>query len=164
MDTVLMIATSDGVEQCGTELARELHLTVSLATSRRAALAAVRREQYSVIVVEQALVENDPEWADLLWQNAGFALPVEINLAISGCGRLVREVRSILQRREHEMEAARRAATTALANELKSSVTGMLLQSELALREPSVPAELAPKLKHLVELASAIRAQLRPVA
>ena len=164
METVLMVSGMDGVERCATALSRELNLTVRIATSRRTALAAVRREEYSVVVVETSLVEGDPAWADLLWQNAGYALPVQVNFALSGCSRLVREVKSVLLRREHEMELARRAATTALQNELKSSVTGLLLQSELALREPSVPKELAPKLKHLVELASAIRAQLRPVA
>ncbi len=164
MDTVLMISSMDGVERCGTALSRELNLTVRIATSRRTALAAVRREEYSIVVVEQSMVEADPDWADLLWQNAGYALPVQVNFALSGCARLVREVKSVLLRREHEMDLARRAATTALQNELKSSVTGLLLQSELALREPSVPKDLAPKLKQLVELASAIRAQLRPVA
>jgi hypothetical protein len=164
METVLMIATMIGAEQCGHELARELNLTVSLATSRRAALAAVRRDEYSVIVVEQSLIESDATWADLLWQNAGFALPVQLNLVSAGPARVIREVRAVLQRREREMEIARRVATTALQNELKSSVTGLLLQSELALREPTVPAALEPKLRHLVELASAIKAQLRPVA
>jgi len=164
---VLMIAAADHAERCATALARQLNLTVEIATSRRAALAAVRREQYSVVVVEESMVEADSDWADLLWQNAGFTQPVLVNLAdFSGSvrSRLVREVRSVLLRRDHEYTLARRAATAELQNELKSSVAGLLLQSELVLREPSVPAALAPRLQMLVELAGTIRQQLRPTA
>jgi len=40
-------------------------------------------------------------------------------------------------------------------------VTGLLLESQLALREPAIPASLEPKLRHLVELAGALRERLR---
>ena len=53
-----------------------------------------------------------------------------------------------------------------IENELKSSVTGLMLESELALREASGPAaidvpRLDAKLRHLVELAGTLRARLR---
>jgi hypothetical protein len=162
--TVLMVSAAEDVERCATAVAQQLHLTVEIAGHRRAALAAVRRGEYSVILVEESLAESDAVWADLLAQNAGFAISMQINFAAIGCARLVREVRSVLVRRDHERLLARQNAVTILQNELKSSVTGLLLQSELALREPSVPAALAPKLRHLVELAGVIREQLRPVA
>jgi hypothetical protein len=159
--TVLMVSAAEGTERCARELVRELGLTVRIAPGRRAGLAAVRREEYGMVIVEEGLVEGDPAWADLLWQNAGFVLPLVSVIAEAGCVRLVREVRSVLLRREHERTLARREATAVLQNELKSSVTGLLLQSELALREPSVPAALAPRLRELVELAGALGAQLR---
>jgi hypothetical protein len=162
--TVLMVSAADGAERCAAAVARQLNLTVEIAGNRRSALAAVRRGEYSVILVEESLAEGDPAWADLLAQNAGFALPMQVNFAINGCTRLVREVRSVLLRRERELALARQAAVTELQNELKSSVTGLLLQSELALREPSVPPELAPKLRQLVAMVGAIREQLRPEA
>jgi hypothetical protein len=64
-------------------------------------------------------------------------------------------------RQDGERAAARRAAVTAVENDLKSSVTSLLLESELALREPAIPASLEPKLRHLVELAGALRERLR---
>ncbi|MEO6802053.1 MAG: hypothetical protein ABI197_02275 [Granulicella sp.] len=158
--TILMVSGAECVEHCATAIAEQLQLTVEIAGHRRAALAAVRRVEYSVILVEESLAESDPAWADLLAQNAGFALSMQINFATTGCARLVREVRSMLLRREHDRVLARQSAVTALQSELKSSVTGLLLHSELALREPSVPAALAPKLRHLVELAGVIRQQL----
>jgi hypothetical protein len=161
---VLMVSGAEGVERCATAVARQLNLTVEIAGNRRAALAAVRRGEYSVVLVEEQLAEENPQWADLLVQNAGFAVPMQLNVAASGCARIVREVRSILLRRQRELTQARQVAVRTLQNELKSSVAGLLLQSELALREPLVPAALTPKLRYLVELAGAIREQLQPVA
>ena len=56
---------------------------------------------------------------------------------------------------------ARRAATAEIENDLRTSVTGLLLESELALREPAIPPSLAPKLRHLVELAGDLRDRLQ---
>jgi hypothetical protein len=48
-----------------------------------------------------------------------------------------------------------------LEKELKTSVTGLLLESELVLREPATPISLQPRLRHLVELAVVLRERLR---
>ena len=103
----------------------------------------------------------DPQGADLLWQQAGTAVPVQVNFAISNCARVVREVRSALARRAQEEALAMRAASSAVGSELKSVVTGILLQSELALREPMVSPRLEAKLRHLVELAGDLRERLQ---
>ncbi len=84
-----------------------------------------------------------------------------MNFAISGCARLVREVRAALARREQEKAVAMRAAASAMESELKSVVTGILLQSELALREPAVSPHLEAKLRNLVGLAGDLRERLR---
>jgi len=158
---VLIVSTLEDAQRCADEMARALSATVEVATSRRTSLAALRRGGYDVVAVDRAMIEADPEWADRLWRQAGTALPVEMNLAVSGCPRVVRELRAALARCEQERAHARKAAATELSNELKSSVTGLLLQSQLAQREPSVSPELAPKLRQLVELAGAVRELLR---
>ena len=53
-----------------------------------------------------------------------------------------------------------RAAASTIENELKSTVTGLLLQSQLALAEPSASPSLQQKLKLMVELAGTLRTQL----
>ena len=158
---VLMIATIEGVENCARVIAEQISAKVEVASSKRAGLLALRREEFGVVVVETNLVEADPEWADALWVSAGLAMPVQVNFALSGAARLAREVKAALQRREGEQAIARRAVAAELENELKSSVTGLLLGSELALLEPAVPASLEPKLRHLVELAGNLRERLR---
>lgn len=156
-----MISSMEGAENCAQWISGQVGSRVEVAATRRAGLAALKRSKFGVVVVEESLAEADPEWADQVWALAGLAMPVQVNFAISGCARLGREVKAALQRRDGEKAVAKRAAVTEIENDLKSAVTGLLLESELALREASIPAELEPKLRHLVELAGALRERLR---
>ena len=158
---VLIISTMDGAENCAEWIAGQVGSRVEVAATRRAALAALRRSKFAVVVVEESLSEGDPEWADQVWGLAGLAIPVQINFAISGCARLGREVKAALMRRDGQKAIARKAAAIDIENDLKSAITGLLLESELALREPAIPPALEPKLRHLVELAGALRERLR---
>jgi len=161
--SVLMVTSMADAEGCAAAIERQLGLSVEVAGTRRAALTALRRGEFSVVVLEETMAVADPQGADLLWQQAGTAVPVQVNFAIASCARLVREVRAALARREQEKTLAMRAASSAVGSELKSVVTGILLQSELALREPMVPPKLQEKLRHLVELAGNLRERLQAV-
>jgi hypothetical protein len=162
---ILMITALTGAEDCAAAMKRQLQTTVEIAANRKAALVALRRCEYSVVVVDDSLAEADPAGTDLIWKNAALAVPLQINFAISGTPRVIREVRAALYRREQEQALAMRVAASTIENELKSTVTGLLLQSQLALAEPSVSPVIAQKLKLVVELAGNLRAQLaRPQA
>ncbi len=161
---VLIITTMEGAENCARVVGEQVGAKVEVAISRRAGLQALRRAVFGVVVVEENLAEADPEWAEQIWQLAGLAMPIQVNFSISGSARLAREVRGALSRRAGEEAIARKAVAMEMENELKSSVTGLLLESELALREPSVTAALEPKLRHLVELAGNLRVRLREAA
>jgi hypothetical protein len=159
--TVLLVTSIAGAENCATAIGRQLGLAVDLAQNRRAALTALRRREYSVMVLDEGLVEADPAGAEVLWQQAGLAVPVQVNLGISGCNRVLREVRAALQRREREVSLAMRAATQLMEGEMNTTITGLLLQTQLALAEPTLPAHIAVKLQQVVELAGTLRDQLR---
>lgn len=160
--TMLLVTNIPGAENCAAAITRQLGLGVELASSRRAALAALRRREYSVVVLDESQVEADPSGADVLWQQAGLAVPIQVNLAISGCGRILREVRAALQRREREQALALRAATQVIGGEINTTITGLLLQTQLMLSEPSVPSALLPKLQQVAQLAGTLRTQLCP--
>jgi hypothetical protein len=160
MNDVLMITGIDGAENFAGAIGAELGLNVEVAVSRRSALVTLKRGQYAVVVVDENLVAMDPEWANHIWAHSGQAIPLEINFAINGVARLTREVKGALDRLKKEQVLARRAVALEMENELKITVTGMLLQSELALREPAVSATLEPKLRRLVELAGVMRERL----
>jgi hypothetical protein len=158
---VLLISTMEGVENCARAIAEQVNARVEVAAGRRAGLSALRREEFGVVVVEESLAESDSAWAEQVWAMSGLAMPLQVNFAISGTNRLVREVKAALARRDGEQAVARRAVAREMENDLKSSVTGLLLESQLALREPFIPPSLEPKLRHLVELAGALRERLR---
>ncbi|HVJ06898.1 MAG TPA: hypothetical protein VM554_00795 [Acidisarcina sp.] len=162
---ILMITALAGSENCAMAMGRQLGLSVEVADTRKAALTALRRREYSVVVVDDSLAESDPAGMELIWKHAALAVPLQVNFAISGASRLAREVRLALSRREQEQSLAMRAAASTIENELKSTVTGLLLQSQLALAEPSASPVLTEKLKLMVELAGNLRQQLaRPQA
>jgi hypothetical protein len=106
------------------------------------------------------MVECNPASAEAIWEHAGLAIPLQINFALSGAARLIREIRAALHRREREQMLARRAAAAAIESELKTTVAGLLLQSQLALSGSEVPPLLADKLRVMAELAGSLRQQL----
>jgi hypothetical protein len=159
--TVLLVTTLSGAENCAAAVGRQLGLSVEVAENRRTALAALRRREYSVLVLDESLVEADPAGAEVLWQQASLAVPIQVNLGISGCNRVLREVRAALQRREREMSLAMRAAAQIMEGEMNTTLTGLLLQTQLALEEPTLTPGTVVKLRQVVELASELRDQLR---
>lgn len=158
---LLLVTPMGGAEECATSVGRQLGLDVEVASDRRTALASLRRREYAVVVLDETLVESDPAGTDVLWQHLGLAVPLQINLGIYGCNRLLREVRSALQRREKELSLAMRAAVQLLEGEMNNAITGLLLQTQLALAEPGLPANAAIKLQQAVELAGSLREILR---
>jgi hypothetical protein len=157
--SILIIAPTHAAEPVADALRLELDASVEVAPHRRAGLAALRRSEFSAVVLEEALAELDPRGADLLYQNAAGAPVVELNFAISKSPRIVRQVRSALAHRAQDSIKSRAIAMVSLQNDLNASLTGLLLESQLALRE-ALPAQ-EPKLRHLVELASDLRNRLR---
>ena len=131
-----------------------------MAEGRKAALAALRRSEFLAVVVDETMAECDPAAAEKICERAGLAIPLQINFALSGAARLIREIRAALHRREREQSLARRAAAAAIEAELKTTVAGLLLHSQLALNGGEVPAPVADKLRMVADLAGSLRQQL----
>jgi hypothetical protein len=158
--SVLMVTGIEGARNCATLVTAQLGMTVEIAEGRKTALAALRRKEFATVVVDETIAECDPAAAEAIWERAGLAIPIQVNFALSGAARLIREIRAALYRREREQAAARRAATVAIETELKNTVAGLLLHSQLALAESSVSAPVADKLRVVADLAGSLRQQL----
>jgi hypothetical protein len=158
--SVLIISPLSEVANFAAPLADTLGCPVEVADTHRAGLAARRRRDYSVVVVDHCMAEANSDNAELLWRNAGMALPMHINFAISGAERLTREVQAAIGRWEQHQVVAMRAAASMLEGELKSTITGLLLQSQLALAEAELTPKLAGKLELVAELAVSLRQRL----
>ena len=157
---ILLVTGIEGAKNCAEFLTAELGTVVKVASGRREALAALRRREFTAVVVDESLADCDPAAAEAIWEQAGLAIPIQINFALSGAARLIREIRAALHRREREQSLARRAAAMAIETELKSTLAGLLLHSQLALKGDEVPQSVAEKLRVVAELAGNLRQQL----
>jgi CheY-like chemotaxis protein len=154
--SILLIAPESVAPPVADALRLELRAEVQTTPTRRSALTSLRHHDFSLVLIDDSLPAAD---ADLLYQHAGAALVVELNLAISSASRIVRQARAALLRRDQDQAQARTAAASALHSELNAALAGLLLESELALRDAS-PAQ-APRLRHVVQLARDLRDRLR---
>jgi hypothetical protein len=135
-------------------------MEVEVAEGRKTALAALRRKEFSAIVLDDTLAECDPAAAEAIWEHSGLAIPLQLSFALSGATRIVRDIRAALHRRDREQMLARRAAAAAIETELKTTVAGLLLHSQLALSGSELTSPIADKLRMVADLAGNLRNQL----
>ena len=158
--SILIVTGVEGARNCAAQVGAQLGMEVEVAEGRKAALAALRRREFSAVVVDETMAECDPAAAEAIWERSGLAIPLQINFALSGAARLIREIRAALHRREREQTLARRAAAAAIEAELKGTVAGLLLNSQLALSGSEIPSPVAEKLRVVADLAGSLRQQL----
>lgn len=158
--SILMVTGIEAAKNCVGAVSAQLGTEVEVAEGRKAALEALRRREFQAVVVDETLAECDPAAAEAIWDRAGLAIPLQINFALSGAARLVREIRAGLRRREREQMLARRAAAAAMETEMKSTLAGLLLHSQLALCGNGIPLPVAEKIRVVAELAGSLRQQL----
>ena len=158
--SILLVTGIEGARNCADVLAKHLDADVEVAAGRKAAMAALRQREFAAVVVDETVTACDPAAAEAIWERSGLAIPVQINFALSGAERLIREIRAALQRREREQLIARRAAAAAVESELKTTLAGLLLQSQLALSSSEAGTPVAERLQMVTTLAGDLRRQL----
>jgi hypothetical protein len=158
--SILIVTGVEGARNCAAVVAAQLGMEVEMADGRKAALGALRRREFAAVVMDETMAECDPASAEAIWENAGLAIPLQINFALSGAARLVREIRAALHRREREQTLARRAAAATIETELKSTVAGLLLHSQLALNGSEISSPAAERMRMVADLAGSLRQQL----
>ena len=157
--TVLLVSAMPGAENLAETLSRDAHVGVQVARNLRSALAVLRRNEFAAVLVDTSTIPD--ETAELIWQRAGLAANMEMHLGQTGAAKVIRAVSSVVQRREREAELARREAAHAIQDELRQEITGLLLQTELMMRERSLPPAVERKVRMLHDLTDALRGRLR---
>jgi len=153
----LLISASPRSRECveAVEEATQIRTTLCSDVARAAGL--VRSGEYAAVIFDQASMPPDPVVSDEIIRNAGFAVPVFVNTALMGSGRITAEVRAALGRVEREKKLAIRQAEAVLRNDLKGEITGILIACELALESGAVPPFVEEKLNDIQELAARMR-------
>jgi hypothetical protein len=157
---ILLITPAAMAQGCAQALQEATAETTQVAATLRQAVTLLRAREYSAVVVDQSVLEVEPDESELVLQHIGLAIPVHVNFAISGTKRIVRDLRGALKRHRQEVLVARQQAEQALRNELKGTVTALLLSCEIALRVPNLPPPAEVKLRTVHELAHEARTKL----
>jgi hypothetical protein len=160
---ILLITPSARGQECIDALQAATGNETHWAQTLQEASTRLREQTYSAAIIDQFLLESEPEESDQMIEHLGTAFPVYLNFAISGMERLVREVRSALHRRKREEITARHAVEEQIRSEMSETITAMLLSCELAMTVPDVPAHAAEKIRAIDNLARELRVRLEAV-
>ena len=159
---ILLVTPFVKAQQCVEAIREATHEETQVAASLRQALGHLRAQDYSAVLLDQILLETEPEESEVLLEHIGMAIPVQVNFAISKAERVVRELRAALLRRKKEATLARQGAQQALRNELKGPVTALLLSCEMALQVPDLQDAAEAKMRTVYQLAQQVRNKLEP--
>ena len=157
---ILLVTASGKASECAEAVRAATGEEIVVAASLGQATALLRDGCYLAVVIDQYLLEDSPQEAEILLSHLDAAMPVQINLAVSGMERLVREVRGAIQRRRSEEGQARHAALGNLQSELNGTLTALLLSVELALKIGGMTAVATEKVQSIHELVKKLRRQL----
>jgi hypothetical protein len=158
---ILLVTPSGRGSQCAATIRAATGQEVLIAESLVRATTLLRTGSYLLVVLDKYLPENDADAETIMCGQLDNALLVEVNLAVTGMDRLVREVRAALERRQREEASARQSAVGQLQGELSGTLTALLLSVELALKTPSLPAPLTEKLEVMHELINVLCGKVR---
>jgi len=157
---ILVVTPVAKVQECAAAIQDATQEGVQIAPSLRQALALLRTQEYSAVLLDQTFEETEPDDSEMALERIGTAIPVHMNFAISKMDRVVREVRAALRRRKKEATLARQGAQQALRNELKGPVTALLLSCEMTLQVPNLPETASAKMQAVYDLAQQVRSKL----
>jgi hypothetical protein len=157
---ILLITPSARGQECAASLKEATGEETHWAENLQQAFARLREQSYSVAVLDQFLLENEPGESDHMLDLLGTAFPIYLNFAVSGMQRLLREVRSALHRRRREEAQARRSIEQQIHSEMFETLTTMLLSCELAMAVPDVPPPVVEKIRLIDNLARDMRVRL----
>ena len=157
---LLVITPSAKARGCAQVIQQVTSEETHVAATLTQALTQLRAQEYVAVLIDQAFLETEPDESETVLEHIGTAIPVHVNFGINSTDRVVRELRSALHRRKKEVLRARQGAEQALRNELKSTVTALLLSCEMALRVPDLQSTAEAKMRTVYELAQEMRLKL----
>jgi CheY-like chemotaxis protein len=157
---ILLITSLAKVQDCAAALQEVTGEPVKVAASLQEAVAQLQTHEFSAVVLDQLVLDAEPDDVETIFKHIGSAVPVYSNFAINGIERVSRELRSAMHRRKRELLIARQEAEQDLRSELKGTITALLLSCEMALDVPNLPLLAETKMRAVDALAKEMRAKL----
>jgi hypothetical protein len=149
---ILLVTPSASGPKCADSLHAATGQQTDWAQNLQEGATLLREQTYSAAIIDQFLLETEPDESDQMLEHLGTAFPVYVNFGVTGMERLVREVRSALHRRKREEGNARRSVAEQMHSEIRETLTTMLLSCELAMSVPDVPHQAVEKIRTIDNL------------
>jgi hypothetical protein len=157
---LLVVTPSAKARGCAQAIQQVTSEETHVAATLSQALTQLRTQEYLAVLIDQAFLETEPVESDMVLEHIGTAIPMPVNFAISGMDRVVRDLRAALHRHKKEVLLVRQEVQHAIRNELKDTVTALLLSCEMALQVPNLPGAAEVKMRSVRELAQEVRVRL----
>lgn len=157
---ILLITSLANAPSCASSLQEAVNEGTVVAASSPEAVAKLQAQEFSAVVIDQLLLDSEPEESEAIFKNLGSAVPVYVNFALAGMERICRELKSALNRRAREVQVARTEAEQSLRHQLSEKMTALLMSCEMALQVPELPAAAENKLRSVDALARELRETL----
>src|SRR6185369_2090021 len=157
---ILLISTYHNAPECAALIENAARDSVQTATNIRQALALLRGEEFSAVVIDENLIESNPGSFDSLSQRMSAAMPVVIDMACLKPQRIAKLVNSAVARRRVEYKMAREQAVAELKSELNSDLTGLMISSKMAMESHEV-AKTNAQLCTVLEIAQRMQERLQ---
>jgi hypothetical protein len=157
---ILLITALAKAQDCAAALHEVTAEPVHVASRLQEAVAQLQAHEFSAVVLDQLLLDAEPDDVETIFKHIGSAVPVYSNFAISGIERVSHELRSAVHRRKRELLVARQEAEQDLRSQLKGTITALLLSCEMALGVPNLPLLAETKMRAVDTLAKEIRTKL----
>jgi|ERR1700676_849522 hypothetical protein len=161
---ILLITALVRAQDCAKALQEVAAEPVQVAANLREAVAQLQAHEFSAVVLDQLLLDAEPDEVETIFKHMGTAVPVYSNFAVSGIERVSRELRSAVHRRKRELLMARQEAEQDLRSQLRGTITALLLSCEMALGVPNLPLLAETKMRAVDALAKEMRAKLGATA
>lgn len=159
---ILLISPYQNATECAAQIERALQEDVKTVNTLRLAIAALRSQDFSLLIADENLIESEPGSSDKLMQRLETAAPVIIDMACLRPDKIASLALATRKRQALEFQLAHDRALNELRSEMKSELTGLLISSEMALKSAGLPTFASEKLNLVLEIARRMQSRLNP--
>ena len=149
--SILVVAGEPGASHVARDLRSTFPVEVEVLAEWSQCRKILLGKSFSLVLLEGSLAATDPEAVDALYDVLTDGWIVEVDFGVSDRERVVRQVRAALHRKACNEAHTRAAVLRSLRSQLTSCLTGLLLETQLALRQTG--PEAAPSLSRILGLA-----------
>ena len=92
---ILLVTPSERAKDCAQVLQQATGHPTQVANTLHSAISSLRTQEYAAVVIDQFLLETEPDECELMLTHLASAVPVYVNCGISGAERIARSAQRL---------------------------------------------------------------------